>query len=252
MTLTTPEQRAVARYLKRSDIAHFAPTAALIDMDGTLYDSMPRHADAWHRLMTEEGVACDHDEFFLYEGCTGRHTIRLLFRRAFGREPSDQECEELYRRKTLYFSQLPPVEPMAGAKRMVDGMIARGLRTVLVTGSGQRSLIDRLDADYPGAFPPAMRITSADVVHGKPDPEPFLCAMQRAGATPASSIAVDNAPMGVRSGARSGAFTVGVTTGPIPEKELRDAGADIVYPSMTAMADAMAPLFDAFASVSNQ
>lgn len=79
----TPEQMAVSRYLKRHDLISFSPTAALIDMDGTLYDSMPRHADAWYRLMTEEGVPCEHDEFFMYEGRTGRDTIRLLFKRAF-------------------------------------------------------------------------------------------------------------------------------------------------------------------------
>lgn len=249
--MTTIEQQAVVNYLRRNHLRLFAPTAALIDMDGTLYDSMPRHADAWYRLMTEEGVECSHDEFFLYEGRTGRDTIRLLFRRAFGREVSSERCEELYRRKTLYFSELPAVEPMPGADRMVAGLRRRGLATVLVTGSGQRSLIDRLERDYPGAFPAVMQITSRDVVHGKPDPEPFLRAMAKAGATPTGSIAIDNAPMGVLAGARSGAFTVAVTTGPIPERELRDAGADIIYPSMPAMADSLDALFDAFATVTN-
>lgn len=242
----TPEQDAVCRYLRRHELMSFAPTAALIDMDGTLYDSMPGHADAWYRLMTEEGVECDHDEFFLYEGRTGRDTIRILFRRAFGREATDEECEALYRRKTQYFSEMPPVKPMPGADRMVNEFMRRGITTVLVTGSGQRSLIDRLELDYPGAFPPAMQITSHDVEHGKPHPEPYLRAMERAGAYPESSIAVDNAPMGVISGAASGAFTIGVTTGPVPEKELVDAGADIVYPSMPVLAERLPLLLDTF------
>ena len=243
----TPEQEAVCRYLRRRDLMSFAPTAALIDMDGTLYDSMPRHADAWYRLMTEEGVECDHDEFFLYEGRTGRDTIRLLFKRAFGRDVTDEECEAMYRRKTQYFSELPPVGPMPGADRMVSEFLRRGIQTVLVTGSGQRSLIDRLDEDYPGAFPARLQITSRDVVHGKPHPEPYLRAMERVGSTPDSSIAVDNAPMGVLSGAESGAFTIGVTTGPIPENELVDAGADIVYPSMPVLAERLPLLLDSFA-----
>lgn len=251
MNYISPEHEAVANYLRRNQIARFTPIAALLDMDGTLYDSMPRHVDAWYRLMTEAGVACDHDEFFLYEGSTGRDTIRQFFRRAFGREASDQECETLYHRKTQYFSELPPVEPMAGADRMVAEFIGRGLQTVLVTGSGQHSLIDRLDRDYPGAFPPELRITSHDVVHGKPDPEPFIRAMERVGSLPTSSIAVDNAPLGVLSGSRSGAFTIGVTTGPIPEKELADAGADIVYRSMPTLADRIPALFEAFTTVTN-
>lgn len=91
-----------------------------------------------------------------------------------------------------------------------------------------------------------MQITSRDVVHGKPHPEPYLRAMERAAATPDSSIAVDNAPMGVLSGAESGAFTIGVTTGPILEKELVDAGADIVYPSMPVLAERLPLLLDVF------
>ena len=49
-------------------------TAALCDMDGTLYDSMSRHSAAWFRLMTELGVECERDEFYLYEGMTGANT----------------------------------------------------------------------------------------------------------------------------------------------------------------------------------
>ena len=45
---------------------------------------------------------------------------------------------------------------------------------VLVTGSAQSSLIGNLDKDYPGAFPMDKRVTALDVVHGKPDPEPYL------------------------------------------------------------------------------
>ena len=79
--------------------------AALIDMDGVLYDSMPWHARAWHRMMTETGVDCTVDEFFLYEGMTGPATIDLLFRRAFGRNAEPDEARELYARKGRYFKE---------------------------------------------------------------------------------------------------------------------------------------------------
>lgn len=245
----TPEQQAVAGYLRRRNIVSTLPKAALIDMDGTLYDSMPRHAEAWYRLMTEAGVKCTREEFYLYEGRTGRDTIKILFKREFDRAVSDEECAEMYYRKTIYFNELPPVEPMPGADKMIGEFRGRGISTVLVTGSGQHSLLDRLERDFPGAFPADLRITSHDVLHGKPHPEPYLKAMQRVGVTPECSIAVDNAPMGVISGAESGAFTIGVTTGPIPEKALVDAGADIVYSSMPELAQRLPLLLDAFAEV---
>ena len=52
----TTVRRAVARYLSRTGFAAFVPRAALIDMDGTLLDTMSRHTAAWYRLMTELGV----------------------------------------------------------------------------------------------------------------------------------------------------------------------------------------------------
>ncbi len=243
------EQQAIAGYMRRRDLISFSPVAALIDMDGTLYDSMPLHARAWHRLMTEQGIDCTLEEFYMYEGRTGVSTINLLFQRAFGRELSEEEALELYRMKTVYFNELTAPEVMPGAQRMVAEFIDRGITTVLVTGSGQHSLIDRLASDFPGAFPEGRRVTSRDVSHGKPHPEPFFRGMELAGALPENSIAVDNAPMGVVAAAASGAFTVGVTTGPVPARALYEAGADIVYDSMPEMASRLPLLLDKSLSI---
>ncbi len=235
--------------MRRRDLISFAPVAALIDMDGTLYDSMPLHARAWHRLMTEQGIDCTLEEFYMYEGRTGVSTINLLFQRAFGRELSEEEALELYRMKTVYFNELTAPEVMPGAQSMVAQFIDRGITTVLVTGSGQHSLIDRLASDFPGAFPEGRRVTSRDVSHGKPHPEPFFRGMELADALPENSIAVDNAPMGVVAAAASGAFTVGVTTGPVPSRALYEAGADIVYDSMPEMASRLPLLLDKSLSI---
>lgn len=231
------ELKAITDYMARNDLMSFAPAAALIDMDGTLYDSMPHHADAWYRLMTERGVNCTHDEFFMYEGRTGVSTINLLFNREFHHDASPEEAAALYKKKTVYFSEMPLVDVMPGAKRMIETLQEKHIATVLVTGSGQNTLLNRLESDFPGAFPENMRITSRDVKHGKPNPEPFLKAMQLVGLYPENCIAIDNAPLGVMAGAASGAFTIGVKTGPIPEEALREAGADIVYSSMNELAD---------------
>ncbi len=213
--------------------------AALIDMDGTLYDSMPYHARAWHRIVTELGIEATVDEFFAYEGMTGKATVNLIFNRAYGRDATDDEVRELYRRKTVYFNEYPPVAPMPGADRMLEALRSGGVECVLVTGSGQSSLLDRLDADYPGIFAANRRITAYDVSHGKPHPEPYLKAMELAGAEPDECIVIENAPLGVESGVASGAYTVAVTTGPIPRQQMIDAGADIIFDSMNRCADEM-------------
>lgn len=242
------ELQAIQNYMTRNDLMSFAPTTALIDMDGTLYDSMGHHADAWYRLISGLGIECTRDEFFLYEGRTGTDTINLLFRRAYGHDASPEEAKELYRKKTVYFSEMPPVTPVNGAQHMVATLLDHGLTTVLVTGSGQNTLLNRLDKDFPNAFPQGLRVTGHDVTHGKPHPEPFLKGMSLAGSHPENSIAIDNAPLGVMAGTASGAFTIGVTTGPIPEQALIDAGADIVYPSMEALARNIHKLLTSFST----
>lgn len=218
--------------------------AALIDMDGTLYDSMPGHARAWKRLMDEQGIDCREEEFFLHEGATGAHIIDMMIRRQFGRPATDDEKRELYALKSRYFTEQPPVRPMEGARELVEQLTARGITTILVTGSGQGSLLGRLDTDFPGAFPPERRVTSASVTHGKPHPEPFLRGLELAGVSASQAIAIDNAPLGTRSACDAGLITVGVVTGPIPVEELERNGADIVYTSMPMCAAALPSLID--------
>ncbi len=218
--------------------------AALIDMDGTLYDSMQNHADAWMRICRENGLEAERDEFFLLEGRTGASTINILFNRTFGRDATPDEIERLYTLKTQYFQQLPKVSPMPGAVRLLGEMARLGVMRVLVTGSGQKSLITRLQHDFPGAFREDLMVTAANVTKGKPHPEPYLKGMEMAGVDTVHAMVFENAPLGVEAGARSGAFTVGITTGPVPAQALADAGADIIYSSMEACADDFPRLFD--------
>lgn len=235
-------KQAVEKYLRRTGHARFEPKAALIDMDGTLYDSMKSHTAAWHRMMTEVGVTTPREEYYLFEGMTGAETINMLFKRTFNREATEEEKTGLYKRKTEYFNELPKVGTIPGAARMLSILADNAVSRVLVTGSGQSSTIDRLKTDFPGAFLPGMMITSRDVTRCKPHPEPYLKAMGLAGVEPWQSIVVENAPLGVTAGSRAGAFTVGITTGPIPADEMWRAGADIVFPTMEAFADALPAL----------
>lgn len=248
MILFQPE---IIRFLQSRHYERIDARAALIDMDGTLYDSMRNHTAAWHRLISELGIPCTRDEFYLYEGRTGADTIEMFISRGFHRHATDEEISRLYHLKTLYFAELPPVPPMPGALEMVTTLRDAGLQRVLVTGSGQNSLISRLDSDFPGLFPADRRITSRDVTHGKPDPEPFLRAMDLAGVTPSQSIVIENAPLGVLAGHRSGAFTIAVTTGPIPYSEMQAAGADIIFPSMEEFARSLPALLQAMAITVN-
>lgn len=211
--------------------------AALIDMDGVLYDSMRGHAASWKKMCDEIGLDTDRDEFYMYEGMTGKATINLLMKRERGHEVSDEEAARLYAIKTANFRALGPAPVMPGAQRMIVALGALGMTRVLVTGSAQASLLDKLEHDYPGVFVDGRRVTALDVKHGKPYPEPYLKGASLVGADPADCMVVENAPLGVRAGKAAGCFVCAVMTGPVPREEFVKEGADLIFNSMEEFAD---------------
>lgn len=238
----TAEMTRVVRQYRMDNGSTHRHRAALIDMDGVLYDSMKYHTLAWQRMVSEQGIACTRDEFYLYEGMTGPATIDLIWQRELGRKCDPEEAKRLYALKARYFVEMGRKEPMPGADRMLRALRDGGWDRVLVTGSAQSSLLDRLDWDYPGAFWPDRRVTALDVTHGKPDPEPYNRGLSKIGAVATEALVIENAPLGVRAGVAAGCFTVAVTTGPIPPGAFRDEGAHLIFPSMESLADTMPEL----------
>lgn len=211
--------------------------AALIDMDGVLYDSMPFHARAWHQFFSELGVKNSNpDEYYLYEGMTGADTIGMILKRELNRDTTLEERKEMYAHKSELFRNCGEKRLMPGAAQMLEALKELGLNTVLVTGSAQSTLLDGIDIDYPGFFPKERRVTALDVTKGKPDPEPYLRGLEKAGVSSAEAIVIENAPLGVRAGKASGCFTIAVTTGPIPSSEFEKEGADLIFPDMKSFA----------------
>lgn len=239
-------QKQINGYLEKRGFGRLCPKAVMFDMDGVLYDSMPNHAVSWHKSMLSYGLDMRPEEAYTYEGMRGVETIKLLARRQWGRELTDEEAAEMYAAKTREFSACPAAGKMAGVEELMRKVKAAGMQIVVVTGSGQRSLLGKLEQEFPGLVRADKIVTSFDVSHGKPDPEPYLCGMGKAGIEPWEGLVVENAPLGVRAGVAAGVFTVAVNTGPLPDKALADEGADLIFPSMTAFSDAWDELLEDF------
>lgn len=206
--------------------------AVLFDMDGVLFDSMGNHTLSWYNAITEAGMPCDRDEFYLFEGATGSYTINRLFNIHFGREATEEEKEHIYKRKSHFFNQLPKAQPLPFAFDLLNAVKAQGLVPILVTGSGQRSLLDRLNIYFPNVFAGDRMVTAYDVKNGKPHPEPYLRGLKKMNLLPHEALVVENAPLGVQSAHAAGVFTVAVNTGPIADQILIDAGADLLFDSV--------------------
>lgn len=231
-------EKEINKYLKRHGFEAFKPKAVLFDMDGVIYNSMPNHAISWHKAMTGFGLDMKPEDAYLYEGMRGVETIKLLARRQWNKELSDEEASEMYAEKSRLFSLCPKAEKMDGVEELMRKIKSSGLKIVVVTGSGQKTLLDKLESDFNGLINKDLMITSFDVRHGKPDPEPYICGMKKAGIEPWEGIVVENAPLGVRAAVAAKIFTVAVNTGPLPDKTLADEGADFIFPDMPEFRDA--------------
>ena len=238
-------QTAIANYLKFSGHKSIDLKVALIDCDGILYDSMKNHTRAWVKLMKKNGIKCTRDEFYLYDGMTGAGIIKLMFKKGVGKNITDDEAWELYKVKGRYLKELGEIPVMPGALEMLTKLKEAGIERVLVTGSREPSVLERIDNDFPELFS-EKRVTAHDTRHGKPNPEPYLKGMAKAEAKPNQCIVIENAPLGVQAGHAAGCFTIGITTGPISEKELTKAGADIVFKSMEDFVAALPELIADF------
>ena len=221
--------------------------AVLFDMDGVLFDSMPYHANAWHKVMNAHGLTVSGEEVYLHEGRTGAGTINMVCQRQLGREATPEEIKNIYKEKSKEFNTYPQADRMPGAWELLQKVKAAGLLPMVVTGSGQTSLLNRLEENFPGMFRRELMVTAFDVKHGKPHPEPYLMALQKAGLKPEEAIVIENAPLGVESAVAAGIFTIAVNTGPLDCQVLLDAGASALFPSVQALCDGWEELINKLA-----
>lgn len=211
--------------------------AVLFDMDGVLFDSMPAHAKCWVEACKKFGLNATEYDTYMNEGRTGSSTIDLFTSAQWGRHVTAKEVEEIYAEKCRLFNLWPEAPKMPGAEEVLRKVKDAGLIIAVVTGSGQDSLLARLENHYHGFFRPELIVSSKDCERGKPYPDPYLLGLRRAGVAADEAVVVENAPLGVEAARAAGIFTVAVNTGPLPDKTLLDAGANCLYPSMQAFAD---------------
>lgn len=215
-----------------------SPKVVLFDMDGVLYDSMPNHGIAWQRAMKEFGIHFTVEDSYATEGARGVDTIRKYAKAQLGKELTEEEAQKMYDLKAHYFHEMPEAKIFDGVTDLMKKIKDSGLKIGIVTGSAQRPLIERVTHDF-GDFVSRDQITTAfDVKRGKPNPDPYLMGLKKAGNyAPSEGIVVENAPLGVRAGVAAGCYTVAINSGPLADSVLINEGANILFPTICEFAD---------------
>ena len=173
-------------------------SALLLDMDGTLVHSTGEVETVWrlwcrrHRLDPEPVLTMCH-------GVRSREVIRTL-------APQLDLAQEVALLDELEINHTGQAEALAGARTLLASLPVE--RWALVTSASQRVVRHRLRS---AALPlPALLVGAEDVVHGKPDPEPYLLAAERLGLAAADCLVFEDAPAGISSALQAGCRVVQV------------------------------------------
>lgn len=231
-------------YLQKNKFENLDLRAVLFDMDGIIYNSMPSHDKSWRQTMQEWNLKLEPSESFIQEGRPARLMINMVFQRNLKRDATEQEVKDIYKRKTELFFEHDSGALIPGIQETIKIVKTNGLIPILVTGSGQTGLWERLNGDLPNIFTPETMITAFEVEIGKPHPEPYLMGLEKAGnLKPNQAVVIENAPLGVESAHKANIFTIAVNTGPIPDHILLDAGADLLMDSLDSLNSVLPKLF---------
>jgi len=195
--------------------------AILFDHDGVLVDSMSYHVAAWKRVMARYGIEIDPLEIYLTEGATTLEVAAELFHR-HNKPASPDQVQEIVREKRDEYLANNATQINEGVLDVLEYLKENRYRLGLVTGSIRSQVEPVLGPEIYATFD--CIITAEDVERGKPDPEPYLRAIQKLHIAPSECLVIENAPLGIRAGKSAGCAVVAVTTTLAPY-HLREADA---------------------------
>lgn len=197
-------------------IAEFRPRAFVFDLDGTLVDNMPMHAESFIGFAERHGLPpLTLDVRKRIDGKRNSEIFPLLFDREMTSDEVlafEDEKEGAYRRLSA-----GKLIPLTGAIRLLDVLAARGLAVAVATSAPARNVEHTLrESGLAARFPVVAR--GDEVPRGKPFPDVFLKAAEKLGVPPQQCLAFEDAPIGVEAAIRAGMQCVALTTTFTPDQ----------------------------------
>jgi HAD superfamily hydrolase (TIGR01509 family) len=203
------------------------PPAAILDIDGTLVDTNYHHAIAWFRAFRQHELVLPIWRIHRHIGMGGDQLVTALCGEQVERDLGDDIRTA---EKTLYMGLIDEVEPLHGARELIEDLKRDGHAVVLASSAKPDEVehyLDLLDArELADAW-----TTSADVDATKPEPDLVVAALDRAEDAD-GAVMIGDTPWDAKAAARAGVETIAVLTGGFAEQELRDAGAAAVFESV--------------------
>ncbi len=200
-----------------------AVDTVVLDVDGTLVDSVFTHVEAWMRAFRGIGVPVEAWRIHRAIGMGGDKLVPVVAGERVEEALGDQ-VRELH--DSDYDDLVAGVQLLPGADTLLEDLKRRGFR-VLLASSGTKTqteqAMEKLDrSDLVDDW-----VCSADVDDSKPEPDLVEAALERAGSRRA--VMVGDSVWDVKAGARAGIPVIGLRCGGFPDEELTGAGAVALF-----------------------
>jgi HAD superfamily hydrolase (TIGR01509 family) len=203
--------------------------AVLWDMDGTLLDSAEYHWLAWRETLLGERFELAHDQFV---ATFGQRNDTIL-RGWLGEDLPIVEIDRIGGAKEARYRELvreSGITLLPGVERWLMRLKADGWRQAVASAAPRLNVEAIVAALGIEAYFDAIS-SAEDVQRGKPDPQVFLVAAERAGVSPARCIVIEDAPAGIEGAHRGGMHAIGVRS------SHADLQADIVVDTLAELPD---------------
>ena len=145
------------------------PPAAILDIDGTLVDTNYHHAIAWFRAFRQHGHVVPIWRIHRHIGMGGDKLVAALL----SEEVEEREGPDIRAAETaLYLTFIEEVEPLRGARALMEDLRDRGRQVVLASSAKADEVdhyLDLLDARSLADVDDGRR-RRADQAGARPDP----------------------------------------------------------------------------------
>jgi beta-phosphoglucomutase family hydrolase len=201
---------------------------AIFDWDGVIVDSSNQHEEAWHLIAAEKNRPLPEGFFRRSFGMKNEKVITELL--GWTNDPAD--IQSLSLRKEELFRELigrQKLVPLPGVLTLLTNLKERGVPCAVASSTPWKNIDCVIDLLGVRSFFQAL-VCAEDVTVGKPDPDVFLKAAAKLGASPECCVVFEDAHVGIEAAKRAGMRVVAVAT-THPAETLSDA--DHVYRWLT-------------------
>lgn len=201
----------------------------VLDLDGTLVDSVYEHVVAWHAAFRDVGLQVSAARVHEAIGMGGDRLVGHVA----GDAAETAVGDDVRTLHDKYFrAGLRTVCALDGASDLVETLAGRGHRVVLASSSEADIVDELLDIVDVRRHLHAV-VTGSDDVPSKPAPDLVELAIERAGG--GQAVVVGDAVWDAMSAEAAGAHCIGLRSGGIGADRLEAAGASRVYDDPRAL-----------------